>query len=417
MEHISAGEETKMTHYERLLTIKQLQINSLLEVSQAINNNFSTSALFRIYEFILRAQMGIHGLLVFVNNNNNGKWDCVCSTGVDASLKDAIDVERDLFAYKSITIVKNFTNVYINRFDVLIPVYHKDSPLAFALIEDLKADDTDTIEEKLKFVQTITNIVMVAVENKRLFSNQIQQEVMKKELEFAAQMQTMLIPTDLPNDENVEVSSVYLPHHEIGGDYYDFLRLSENDVAFTIGDISGKGIAAALLMANFQGYLRTQMMETLDLKGFVQQLNDKVSHITKGEKFITLFLGFFNFETRTLKYVNAGHNPPLLYNQGKIIELETGSTLLGMFDDLPFVNVGEVVLDKDAVLINYTDGLIDFENEKGEFFSLERLLAFMESGTRLPMREFNKKLMDYVNDFKGEGIFNDDITILSCRFH
>jgi sigma-B regulation protein RsbU (phosphoserine phosphatase) len=414
MEQQSAGYETTLAHYERLLTIKQLQINSLLEVSQAINNNFSTSALFRIYEFILRAQMGIQGLLVFVNNN---RWECVCSAGVDAGLKDAISVERDLLPYKSITIIRNFTNPYLNYFDILIPVYHKDNPLAYALIHDLRADDTDTIEEKLKFVQTITNIVMVAVENKRLFNSQIQQEVMKKELEFAAKMQAMLIPADLPDDDKIELSSVYLPHHEIGGDYYDFIRLSENEVAFTIGDISGKGIAAALLMANFQGYLRTQMAETLDLKKFVQQLNNKVNHITKGEKYITLFLAVFNFETRILRYVNAGHNPSLLYNKGTITELDLGSTLLGMFEDLPFVNVGEVALEKDAVIVNYTDGLIDFENEKGEFFSLERLLAFMESGIRLPMKEFNKRLMDYVNDFRGASEFNDDITILSCRFH
>jgi sigma-B regulation protein RsbU (phosphoserine phosphatase) len=414
MEPFVTDVDTKMSHFERLLTIKQLQINSLLEVSQAINNNFSISALFRIYEFILRAQMGINGLLVYVKNSD---WDCVCATGVDPELKNKITVTRDLLPYKSITILRNFTNKSLNQFDILIPVFHKDIPLAYVLIDDLRADDTDTIEEKLKFVQTITNIVMVAVENKRLFSSQIQQEVMKKELEFAAQMQAMLVPTDLPNDDKIEVASVYMPHHEIGGDYFDFLKLSENDVAFTIGDISGKGIAAALLMANFQGYLRTQMLEANDLKILIESLNDKVSNITKGDKFITLFLGVFNYETRVLRYVNAGHNPPILYNQNTFSELETGCTLLGMFEDLPFINVGEVVLDKEAVLINYTDGLIDFENEKGEFFSLERLMAFFESNHQMPITDFNKKLMEYVNDYKGEGTFVDDITILSCRFH
>lgn len=414
MEPIVSENETKQSHLERLLTIKQLQINSLLEVSQAINNNFSTSALFRIYEFILRAQMGINGLLVYVKNND---WTCVCSTGIEASLKEKIVVERDLIAYRNITLLKNFVNPHLNQFDILIPVYHKDIPLAYVLIDDLKADDTDTIEEKLKFVQTITNIVMVAVENKRLFSSQIQQEVLKKELEFAAKMQAMLIPADLPNDDKIEASSVYLPHHEIGGDYFDFIKLSENDVAFTIGDISGKGIAAALLMANFQGYLRTQMTDNSDLRVFVESMNDKVANITKGDKFITLFLGLFNFETRTLKYVNAGHNPPILWNNGEIVELKTGCTLLGMFDNLPTVQIGEVVLSHEAVLLNYTDGLIDFENERGEFFSFERLYTYFETNHHLSMNSFNKKLMEYVNDFKGAGTFNDDITILSCRFY
>src|SRR5690606_17153765 len=111
MEQFATERDSKLSHLERLLTIKQLQINSLLEVSQAINNNFSTSALFRIYEFILRAQMGIQGLLVFVKNVD---WDCVCAAGIDPSLKEAIDVQRDLMAYRNITLLKNFTNPNLN---------------------------------------------------------------------------------------------------------------------------------------------------------------------------------------------------------------------------------------------------------------------------------------------------------------
>lgn len=407
-------EETKLKHYVKLLTIKQLQIKSLLEVSEAINNNFSVAALFRIYEFILRAQMGINGLLVFVKNET---WTCACAPGIPHELKTKINVEADLISFKSITMLKNFKNENLNFFDILIPVYHKNIPLAYVLIDDLKADETDTIEEKLKFIQTITNIVMVAVENKRLVNNLIEQEGLKKELEIAAQVQAMLIPTELPNDINIEVAAIYEPHHEIGGDYYDFLKISDNEIAFSIGDISGKGIGAALLMANFQGYLRSQVLEETNLKIFIENLNDKVGSITKGEKFITLFFAIFNFKNRKLTYINAGHNPPLILNKNKINQLTIGCTLLGMFDDLPEVNVGEEILDKGAVLINFTDGLIDFTNEKGEFFSLERLIYFFEVNHHLPIIEFNQKLMNYVNEFKGNNPFVDDITILSARFH
>jgi sigma-B regulation protein RsbU (phosphoserine phosphatase) len=142
-----------------------------------------------------------------------------------------------------------------------------------------------------------------------------------------------------------------------------------------------------------------------------------VNQITKGEKFITLFLGVYNHKTRKLRYINAGHNPPLLVNGGgNITELDKGCTLLGMFEELPTVKIGEVVMDKDAVLINYTDGLIDFENTSEEFFSLERVESFLSTNYQLGMADFNKKLLDYVSDFKGEALFIDDITILSCRF-
>lgn len=410
--HPDSVTEDKLAHLERLLTVKQLQINSLLEVSQAINNNFSTSALFRIYEFILRAQMGIQRLLVFIKNDS---WDCVCSSGVSDVYKE-LELDVDLIPFRNIATLSNTKNNKLTEFDVIIPVYHKDTPLAYVLIGDLKTDDNDSLEEKLKFIQTITNIVMVAVENKKLFNSQIQQEVMRKELEFAAKMQSMLIPSDLPNNDYVEMASEYLPHHDIGGDYYDCIELNEDELAFCIGDISGKGIAAALLMANFQANIRTEIMKVTDLESFIRLMNDKVCQITKGEKFITLFFGLYNRKTRKLQYVNAAHNPSLLIYEGQMTELDKGCTLLGMFDELPKVTVGEVDIQPGAVLINYTDGLIDFENANGEFFSFERLESFFLSNYQLRMEDFNKKLLTYVSDFKGEGLFLDDITLLSCRF-
>lgn len=406
--------EEKVAHLERLLTVKQLQINSLLEVSQAINNNFSTSALFRIYEFILRAQMGIQRLLVYIKNSH---WECVTHSGISENWKE-ISVEHDLLMYKHIANLNaRHKSEKLEEFEVIIPVYHKDNALAYVLIGDLKTDENDSLEEKLKFIQTITNIVIVAVENKKLFSNQVQQEVLKKELELAAKMQSMLIPGDLPRDKHVEMASVYLPHHDIGGDYFDTIPIGDEQIAFCVGDISGKGIAAALLMANFQANLRSLILENNeDLPVLVQDLNDKVARITKGEKFITIFLGIYNYKTRKLNYVNAGHNPSLLITDGKARELTQGCTLLGMFDDLPFVNEGEEDIPEGSVLLNYTDGLIDFENEKKEFFSLERVIDFSEANHKLEMETFNQKLLDYINDFRGEGIFIDDITLLSCRF-
>ncbi len=405
--------DNRTEYMERLLTVKQLQINSLLEVSQAINNNFSTSALFRIYEFILRAQMGIQRLQVYIKDEG---WECVCDSGIG---KDSpfLDVEADLIHYRSITSLKGKQlNSGLNDFDVIIPVYHKDHALAYVLIGDLKTDDYDSQEEKLKFIQTITNIVIVAVENKKLFAKQVQQEVVKNELALAAKVQAMLIPSDLPNNEHLEMAAEYQPHNDIGGDYYDCFPLSDEETAFCIGDISGKGVAAALLMSNFQATMRSLAYQFTALDELTQELNHRVAQITQGEKFITIFLGIYNHTTRKLRYVNAGHNPSILIADGKMVELESGCTLLGMFDELPFVNPGEVDIPKHAMLFNYTDGLLDFENEKGEFYSLDRVERFLQNHSNEPMEDLVTKLMDHVNEYRGNGLFIDDITVLSCRF-
>jgi sigma-B regulation protein RsbU (phosphoserine phosphatase) len=170
-------------------------------------------------------------------------------------------------------------------------------------------------------------------------------------------------------------------------------------------------------MSNFQANLRLLAKNNLELPVFIQTLNDIVSKITKGDKFITLFLGIYNPKTRLLRYINAGHNPSMLYQDGVITELTNGCTLLGMFEDLPRIRPGEVMIKKDALLINYTDGLTDFENEKKEFYGLERFKAYVLSHHGLHTERFNKKLMDEVKAFKGTGgIFLDDITLLTCRF-
>src|ERR1019366_3106072 len=121
--------------------------------------------------------------------------------------------------------------------------------------------------------------------------------------------------------------------------------------------ISGKGIPAALLMANFQANLRTLITRKYQLPQSIDILNGKVGEITKGEKFITLFIATYNCQTRILTYVNAGHNPSILYNKGDVQLLDQGCTILGMFDTLPYINFGEVKIEPGSLIVNYTDGL------------------------------------------------------------
>ncbi|HXH17559.1 MAG TPA: PP2C family protein-serine/threonine phosphatase [Chitinophagales bacterium] len=403
--------EKLVASYERLVRLKQLQIDALLDISQAINNNFPTSALLRIYEFTLKAQFSVPKLLVFVKNEN---WECVCASGVSSEAK-GIDIERDLIFYEKMTHLDEKKISALKDFDVVIPVIHQGRALAFVLIGDMP--ENISTEEQLRFIQTLTNIAIVAVENRRLLRVQIEQEVLKKELELAAQMQSTLFPEKLPDNDRVEMAAVYLPHHDIGGDYYDYIELPDGRMMFCVGDISGKGVAAALLMSNFQANLRLLAKDITELTVFIEMLNDIVNRITRGEKFITLFLGIYNPKTRMLQYVNAGHNPSILYEDGNLTELTKGCTLLGMFEDLPRISAGELTVKRNALLINYTDGLTDFENEKQEYYGIERLNQFIRKHHWLDAEKFNKKLIEEVTEFKGAGgIFLDDITLLTCRF-
>jgi sigma-B regulation protein RsbU (phosphoserine phosphatase) len=351
-------------------------------------------------------------MAVFTQFNN---WKCDNCFGVDAQFTKA-NHKKDLLSFHSITHLKKNKHPFASEFDIVVPVFHKNQPLAYTLLGGISNLKGISLEERLTYIQTISNIIAVAIENKKLFKEQLVQQGLKKELELAGQMQTMLIPEHLPKDERMEMAAVYLPHLDVGGDYYDAFELNEDEYMFCMGDISGQGIAAALLMANFQASLRGLTRKQDSLTDSIRELNTKVNEITRGEKFITLFLAKYNFYTRTLQYVNAGHNPPILITNGEVKLLEEGSTILGMFDRLPSVKSGQVHIENEGFLLCYTDGLTELENEKKQDFGPERLAEFAKENYHKPVEQFNNDLVDYLVTFKGKQLFGDDISVLSCRF-
>lgn len=410
-ETLTKAFQNNVAQLEQLLQAKQMEINSLLEVTQSINNNLSADKLFRIYEFTLRGQLGVEKAVVFFNDN---RWKIVCNYGTKNNY-EYFNIEKEILSSQSMNELKKSGLTIFQEFTNVLPVYHKKTPLAFVFIPEIKGLNEKSKEEKLKFIQTITNIIVVAVENKRLFKRQLEQEAMKKEMELAAQMQALLIPSVLPNDKKIEMSAVYIPHHEIGGDYYDYVYLNKDELVFCIADISGKGIPAALLMANFQANLRACVYQEIPFKQLIPLLNRKVLEIAKGEKFITLFIAKYNSKTRKLSYVNAGHNPSLLYNKKKISYLKQGSTLLGVFEEIPFVNVEEITLGKNAFLVNYTDGLTDTEDELGNRFEEKGVEEFFKKHKSPAPQEFVNQIIRHLTNFKGKNLFSDDITVLCCK--
>jgi sigma-B regulation protein RsbU (phosphoserine phosphatase) len=264
-------------------------------------------------------------------------------------------------------------------------------------------------------VQTLTSIIVVAIENKKLARDTVRQAAMRKELELASEMQSMLFPSILPHDKNIDTAAFYLPHQQVGGDYYDFIWLNENECAFCVADVSGKGVAAALLMSNFQANLRVLFNHTTSLTDLVRELNAKVMANAKGEKFITLFIAKYNLVTRTLTYVNAAHNPPLLATGNSISTLKIGCTGLGMFDEIEKIKEGIVNITPGTTIVCYTDGLTELENDKGEDFGIDGLKMIIKDNPNLNMMELNTLIMQTVMNYKQSRPYIDDIALFSLK--
>lgn len=403
---IEAVKFSKDQHYKK-------QLYSLLQVTRAINNNFPATDLFSIFEYILKQQLG-YTKFAYCSFDEIWRWQVSYGAANETRL---IKPEIDLLQFEELTFIDENSPENLRNFNVVIPVYHKKQALAILLIGDLDPTSLEIARaHDLEFVETISNVISVAIENKRLFKDNVQQEMYKREMEMAKEVQNMLIPSSLPNDEHFDFAAFYQPQRHIGGDYYDFISVNDDEVIFCVADVSGKGVAAALLMANFQAYLHALIGITTDLKKIIHDLNSRVAESAKGEKFITMFIARYNKISRKLNYVNAGHNPPILTSQNDSILLKEGTTGLGMLEKLFRLEEGEVEVAKNSRLLCYTDGLVEQENEGGVDFGIEQLELIMHQNKACNSEEFNRILLDYLITYKGNQPYIDDIALLTCRF-
>ena len=406
--------EKKIQLLEQQNHLKEIQLNSLLEITKAINENGPVDQLIRIFTFILKEQLGF-SKIVFIQRQE--AWNSLIKIGIKGKIP-LEDLAKSLIRFKDITMLASSNSELLNEFQAVVPVIHEEKPLSYLLISktiNSLIPNSDSLN--LTFVQTISNIISVAIENKSLAKKSLVQERINKELEVAREMQKLLFPTELPSNKKLDISARYIPRHAIGGDYYDFIPIGDEEYIMCIADVSGKGISAALLMANFQATIRTVLKyQNFELPFLMEELNKKVVRATHGEKFITFFIAHYNGFTHELKYVNAGHNHPILFQNKEIIMLESGCTGLGMLDELPSIKVGQLTITPNSSLVLYTDGIVELENEVGEQFGLERLLQNVEMYSDLAMEDMNSIIFSKLEEWKGKQKYDDDTAIFSCKF-
>lgn len=243
----------------------------------------------------------------------------------------------------------------------------------------------------------------------------------KRELEIAREVQERLFPQDFPDVAGLEYAGACRPAFEVGGDYYDFMRLSENDLGIAIGDVSGKGIAASLLMATLRAYVHglTALGEA-DLCRMMTSLNRLVCESSAAERYATFFYAQYDSSARELNYVNGGHHPPLLFrgradgNSG-LLRLETGGPVVGLLPDCSY-DQGRVNVQPGDVLVAFTDGISEAMNGAGLEWGEDQLTAVIQSNRALAAKELIRHIMDAADRHVADAPQHDDMTLVVLRF-
>src|SRR5690606_10189969 len=195
------------------------------------------------------------------------------------------------------------------------------------------------------------------------------------------------------------------------------IKIDDDPFLGCVADVSGKGVPASLLMSNFQAGLRTILRQTFDLETVGSELNPLVYRNAIAQEIITSFFAIYNRKTRELHYVNAGHNAPvLLYENCTTLLLNEGCTMLGIFEELPFMSVTKVVIPPKSMLLCYTDGLTEVFNKDEDEYGLENTIKFLQHSRFMSLKMLHQELLEDIRIFNDAAGFDDDITLLSCRF-
>jgi len=398
------------------LQLTTFKLQSLLNITQAINENLTRDELLEIYKQLLIKDLNIGKVLVFMLEVS---WKCLLRSGDVGESYASINVQNDLIPIQDISFITSSPNKTLNAFDIVIPVINKGKAIAFVIIGDIEeGEGVSPIIKHLNFIQTLTNIIVVAIENMRFFKESLRQEALKKEMELASKMQNMLIPNPsiLPRNEKIWMTAFYLPHMDVGGDYYDYIPLNRNEFGFCIADVSGKGMSAALLMSNFQANLRALFTYDISLDALIEKLNERVLHSANGEKFITLFVGKFNYKTRELEYINAGHNQPMMYfrNKRELSLLNKGCVGIGMIDEIPIIRKGSLTIEEPAKIVCYTDGLVELIDGKQISFGTKEIEDCIMNNHSID--DNIQEIIRKQGIFEGSAAIFDDISILGIEF-
>jgi phosphoserine phosphatase RsbU/P len=397
------------------------QRNQLLTAMFEMNREFSTllskSQIIQMMSYRLMGQLAVTRFSFFLCDS--GRKTLVINrfseVPPDELINELAQFRKTVFSDNSNISIASKELLQKIGVDVISPMIVQGE-LKGILLVGKKMTSNFYSDDNVLFLEALGNTAIIALENERLFREEVIKKQLENELNLALEIQKNLLPKDTPVLNGFELAGISIPSRQVGGDYYDFIPLDENRLLIAIADVSGKGMPASLLMANLQAALRVLTPLSLDLQDLVSRLNSIVYQNTTAEKFVTFFCGILNAESKEFKYVNAGHNPPYILREDNTIEeLTIGGMILGFLDDGLKYSEGSANLYSGDCLLMFTDGVTEAMNEHREEFDEKRVREFLPAIKEMLPADFLNSLVENVKDFAGSISQYDDLTAIAVK--
>ncbi len=402
----------KLKISNRNLDSKVNQLSSLFDLSKEFSGILEINRVGKllVYSIIGQLLVSKYAVLYFEDN----KINVIDSKFTFDNIKDTIaDIK-----YKKLEAPLKASELDLvlieNGVELIIPMNIKGETKGLIVLGK-RFNQQEFTSSDVEYISSVGSLAIISIENGRLFKETLEKQRYEKDLEIARNIQRNLLPSKMPKTNNFDIAAFTQSARMVGGDYYDLVKLDKKRTLFAIADVSGKGVQAALLMANMQAFLKSICKQNIPLPEASNLINDLISENTTMGSFITFFWGIINDETLELEYVNAGHNPPLLIRDGKITMLKRGGMILGVMETIIPYDSEKITLEKGDVIVLYTDGISEAMDPVNNEYSEERLEQTAILNTSKNANEILNSIIDDVKVFTREAEQSDDITILVIK--
>lgn len=409
----------KLRDVNRRLDSKVQELNTLFELSREMNTTFDEQLILRTLSYALMGQLRVMRFAVFTFDGRTLHPVLVKLPGFKPHNRHHKMLMKfdEAKVFDDENIPGNAAERWLHGLGIrtIVPMRTQHQTRGvLCLGERVGAVGFDETEQE--FVAALANITISALENARLVKETIEKEQLEKELSLARTIQKGLLPSKLPTPPGYEIAAINESSLQVGGDYYDVIPLSPHRFAFAIGDVSGKGIPASLLMANVQAAWRTIVPLELPLEEATMRINTLVYSNTSADKFITFFWGILDTEHHTVTYINAGHNPPyFVAANGSITALTEGGMILGVLSTVPPYRCKTIALQAGDMIVSYTDGVNEALSKNMEEFGDDRLQntcrKLASESAEAVVEKIKKDILAFTRGAKQ----SDDITMLVLR--
>lgn len=385
-------------------------LNSIKEVSLKLSS-------------VLNETMGVNNVQIW---DIQYKTDITCEE--ECSLKSDIcsflykEDRNPKLLFKLNMLENNYPAEYIEYitlkgFVLSLPVFVRNEFVAAVNLGE-KPESSPYSDEDIDLLKTICSSISVVFENSRLRLEEIRKNKLEEELNVAKRIQESLLPDRNFSHDNIEISCTSNPARIVGGDFFDIIKIDDNNILIVIADVSGKGLPAALYMAKVQALIRFASKVFTSPKDIISEVNKQIYGKFERNSFVTVSLGLINTSTRRMKFVRAGHNPAIFAGNGSVKFLNTRGIGLGLDKDRIFrdnLDEHEIHINKDNLILFYTDGLNEAMNKNKDEFGTGRIVDILKSSKHLSTNEINDLLINNVKEFSGNSEQHDDITFVIVK--